>query len=32
MARFRVQDDADQEEPIAKAYIWYVEERDDAVG
>ena len=31
MARFRVQDDADQEEPT-QAYISYVEERDDAVG
>jgi len=43
-ARFRVQDDVDQEEPIAlakhpvrkhpvrtQAYIWYVEESDDAV-
>jgi hypothetical protein len=31
MARFRVQDDADQEEPT-RAYILYVKERDDAVG
>ncbi len=31
VAQFRVQDDADQEEPT-QAYILYVEERDDAVG
>ena len=31
VARFRVQDDADQEKPT-QAYIVYVEERDNAVG
>ena len=31
VAQFRVQDDADQEEPT-QAYTMYVEERDDAVG